>query len=273
MKQWVCMLSLTALLGGWSLPASCAEIPFTPEPPPDMVYVAAGVYTPLFQSESAGEQVTVQAFYLDRYPVTNARYLAFVQAQAQWRRSRVPRLFADVAYLYHWQGDAPPAAATAAWFQSPVTHVSWFAARAYCAWEQKRLPSSAEWEYAAQASETMPDGLQDAAYRQRLLEWYSRPAPAVPPPIGSSGPNYWGVYDMHGVVWEWVADFQSALLAGESGSAGNVDGDLFCGAGTTAVVSQQRTNYPALMRHAYRSSLRGTYTVPNLGFRCAKDAP
>jgi sulfatase modifying factor 1 len=180
---------------------------------------------------------------------------------------------ADAAYLQHWQGDIPPVEATAAWFQSPVTHVSWFAARAYCAWQQQRLPSVAEWEYVALASDSAADGLQDATYHARLLEWYTRPAPAVPPPIGSGGQNYWGVYDMHGVVWEWVADFQTALMAGEARSAGNVDRDLFCGAGTTGVTAQQRVNYPAFMRHAYRSSLRGTYTVPNLGFRCAQDAP
>ena len=272
-KLWACVLFLAALFGEWDVRASLAGISLTSAPPPGMVYIAAGVYMPLFQGGSAGAQVTVQAFYLDRYPVTNARYLAFVQAQAQWRRSHVPRLFADAAYLQHWQGDIPPAEVTAAWLQSPVTHVSWFAARAYCAWQQKRLPSSAAWEYAALASDSAPDGLQDAAYRERLLEWYTRPAPAVPPPVGSSGPNYWGVYDMHGVIWEWVADFQTALMAGESRSEGNIDRDLFCGAGTTGVTAQQRVNYPAFMRYAYRSSLRGTYTVPNLGFRCAKDMP
>jgi len=238
-----------------------------------MVYVAAGVYTPFFQDESASVHVLVEAFYLDRYPVTNARYLAFVQAQPEWRRSRVPHLFADATYLQHWQGDLPPVEATAAWFQSPVTNVSWFAARAYCAWQHRRLPSVAEWEYAALASESAADGLQDAAYRARLLEWYSRPAPAMPLPIGSGGQNYLGVYDMHGVVWEWVADFQATLMAGASHSAGHVDHDLSCGAGAVGVTAQQRSNYPAFMRYAYRSSLRATYTVPNLGFRCAQEAP
>jgi formylglycine-generating enzyme required for sulfatase activity len=123
-----------------------------------MASVAAGGYTPLFQDESAGTPVPVKAFYLDRYPVTNARYLAFVPAQPQWRRSRVPPLLADATYRQHWQGDVPPVEATAAWFQSPVTQVSWFAARAYCAWQHRRLPSMAEWESREILGVTPPSG-------------------------------------------------------------------------------------------------------------------
>ena len=51
------------------------------------------------------------------------------------------------------------------------------------------------------------------------------------------------------------------------------ESDRFCGFGAFAVSEQERVNYPAFMRDAYRSSLRGTYTLHNLGFRCAKDLP
>jgi formylglycine-generating enzyme required for sulfatase activity len=60
-----------------------------------MAYVLAGVYTPFVQNESAGVHVLVKEFYLDRYPITNARYLAFVQAQPEWRRSRDGRRIAQ----------------------------------------------------------------------------------------------------------------------------------------------------------------------------------
>jgi formylglycine-generating enzyme required for sulfatase activity len=97
------------------------------------------------------------------------------------------------------------------------------------------------------------------------------PNPTTPSPIGSGGKNYWGVYDLHGVVWEWVADFHTAMGTGESRGDGDLERQLFCGAGASGVTEQERVNYPAFMRAALRSSLQGHYTVPNVGFRCAKD--
>jgi sulfatase modifying factor 1 len=55
--------------------------------------------------------------------------------------------------------------------QRPATYVSRFAVRAYCRWQQKRLPSSTEWELVALASETAPNGRKDPGYQARLLEW------------------------------------------------------------------------------------------------------
>jgi formylglycine-generating enzyme required for sulfatase activity len=107
----------------------------------------------------------------------------------------------------------------------------------------------------------------------RLLEQYTRPALPLPPPVGSGGQNSWGVYDLHGVIWEWVADFQTALVTGESRGDGDLERHLFCGAGEAGTAPQERVNYPAFMRHAYRSSVRGTSTGAHLGFRCAKDHP
>jgi len=238
-----------------------------------MRFIVGGVYTPLFKAEGVEQATTVAPFYLDIYPVTNAQYMAFVQANLRWRRSQVSPLLADAAYLYHWQADSPLPEVDAAIAQRPVTYVSWFAARAYCRWQQKRLPSSAEWELVALASETAPDGRMDPGYQARLLEWYTLPDPAVPPLIGSGQKNYWGIYDLHGSIWEWVADFQAAFVTGAARGDKEAEGDRFCGFGAFAVSEQERVNYPAFMRYAYRSSLRGTYTLHNLGFRCAKDLP
>lgn len=241
------------------------------EPPPGMVALPASVYTPLYSDQTAA--LAVEAFYLDTYAVTRAQYLAFVQANPPWRRRHIPRLFAETAYLQSWPDDLPVDEASTTWGQSPVTQVSWFAARAYCKWQGKRLPTVAEWEYAAMASDTAPDGRQDAGYLARILAWYAQPTPDKLPAVGSTGRNYWGVYDLHGLVWEWTADFHTALVTGESRGDSNLERDLFCGAGVVGTSGQERVNYPAFMRYAYRSSLRGSYTVANLGFRCAKDTP
>jgi formylglycine-generating enzyme required for sulfatase activity len=238
--------------------------------PADMVTIASGSYTPLLQS-SKGEPIHVAAFYLDVYAVTNAQYLAFVTANPQWQRGHVPPLFADSLYLQHWQVDGEDSKLSEALWQRPVTNVPWFAAKAYCQWQHKRLPRMAEWEYVALASADVPDASTDPAYLRQVLAWYSVPNPAVPPLRGSGGKNFWGVYDMHGVVWEWVADFNTALVTGESRGDSALERNLYCGAGFAGVAEAQKVNYAAFMRYAYRSSLQGHYTVNNLGFRCAKD--
>ncbi|MFA5057787.1 MAG: SUMF1/EgtB/PvdO family nonheme iron enzyme, partial [Opitutaceae bacterium] len=84
---------------------------------------------------------------------------------------------------------------------------------------------------------------------------------------GSGRPNFYGARDLLDLVWEWVDDFNSAMVTGDSRGAGAAG--LFCGSGATG--SRDPSDYAAFMRTGYRSSLRANYTVPNLGFRCAQD--
>jgi formylglycine-generating enzyme required for sulfatase activity len=239
-----------------------------------MVAIPAGSYLPLYSPTGVpGTPVAVAAFRLDAYAVTNAQFLAFVRAQPRWQRSAVPRLFADARYLEHWSGDT--ALGETAPARSPVTHVSWFAARAYCAWRGARLPTTDEWEYAAAASERAPPGTErgsiaNAAFRERILQWYAQPVPAVPPPVGSIYRNLWGVYDLHGLVWEWTLDFNTALVTGESRQDSDLERKLYCGPGALGATDPE--DYAAFMRHGFRSSLRAEYTVSSLGFRCAAPA-
>ncbi|MBI3992545.1 MAG: formylglycine-generating enzyme family protein [Candidatus Lambdaproteobacteria bacterium] len=249
-----------------------------------MVAVPGGRDTPLYKpselnpargadavgADGAGAgAVEVPAFYLDRFAVTNADYLAFVAANSQWRRSNVAGLFADTGYLRAWENDllpgplAPP--------QSPVVHVSWFSARAYCKWRGARLPTTAQWELAAAASETSADARQDPAFLQRILNWYGQPAPELLSPVGSVYRNLWGVHDLHGLVWEWVLDFNSALVTGESRGDMGLERRLFCAAG--AIDAANADDYAAFMRFAFRSSLDARYTASSLGFRCALTGP
>ena len=234
--------------------------------PDGMVLVPAGTYQPLFKNEP---KVEVEPFYLDVYPVTNDEFLEFVRANPEWRRSNVKRLFADEHYLRYWAGDLDLGPDSEKIKNSPVTRVSWFAARAYCAWKEKRLPSLAEWEYVAAASETQPRGDAETNYLQRILRWYEKPTPATLPPVGSTFKNYFGVYDMHGLVWEWIADFNTALVTGESRADTGLDRSMFCGTGS--IGASNFRDYAAFMRYALRSSLKADYTLQNLGFRCAKD--
>jgi formylglycine-generating enzyme required for sulfatase activity len=228
-----------------------------------MVLVKGGTYIPLFRGSGEAKPGKVQSFLMDKYPVTNAEFLEFVKANPQWQRSSVKRIFADKSYLKHWEGDTKPGADIIP--QSPVTNVSWFAAKAYAEWCGKRLPTVAEWEYAASAGKTKPNAVNDRENINRILQWYSQRSSKLEK-VGSTDKNYWGVYDMFGLIWEWTYDFNSILITGDSRGDSNPAQTVFCGnnAGGDA------GNYPAFMRYGFRSSLKANYTVHNLGFRCVK---
>jgi formylglycine-generating enzyme required for sulfatase activity len=236
-------------------------------PPPGMALVPSGRYEPLFRGEKDPKEITVQAFLLDAAPVTNEEYREFLQANPKWRRSEVKRLFADANYLKSWADDLDFGAGNRS--NAPVVHVSWFAAKAYCAWKGKRLPTTVEWEYAAAASVSRPDGGKDPQFKQEILAWYGQPSVSNLPPVASRAKNFFGVHDLHGLVWEWVADFNTAMVTGDARGDTGLDRKLFCGSGSEG--TNDRENYPAYMRYAFRSSLKAAYTVHNLGFRGAKD--
>lgn len=210
--------------------------------------------------------MTLPAFRLDRRPVTNADFLQFVREHDQWRRDRVAPLFADAQYLAHWSG--PTELGVGARPAQPVTHVSWFAAKAYCESHGARLPTWYEWEYAAAADGTSPDARRDAAWRQRILAWYAKPSSQPLDDVGRAPANFYGVFDLNGLVWEWTVDYNALLVSNDSREQGGADRAKFCGEG--ALSTADRENYAVLMRIAFLSSLEANYTTANLGFRCAE---
>lgn len=234
-----------------------------------MVRIPAGSYTPLFVKDA--KSVEVAAFFLDSEPVTNGQFLKFVRANPKWRRSQAKELFSDPNYLRHWKGDLDLGPDAEELAKSPVTNVSWFAARAYLKTVGKRLPTMDEWELAACADETLADATADPEFHTRILEWYSSPNPEKFPTANSFTENYYGVRGLHGLVWEWVRDFNNATVTGESRGDTTLERGLFCAGG--ALNSGDPSNYAAFMRYAFRSSLAGNYTIANLGFRGAKSIP
>jgi formylglycine-generating enzyme required for sulfatase activity len=202
---------------------------------------------------------------MDAYPVTNAEYLAFVREHPEWRRSRVSRTLADEGYLKHWRADLDlgnPALA-----QTPVTNVSWFAAQAFARWRGERLPTVNEWEYAALAPLDWPVKAAGKERDKLILDWYSKPNPAQFPAVGTVDRNVYGVFDLFGSVWEWDADFNSIVIPNDP--RGGLDTRFFCGSGAFGTLDP--SDYATFMRFAMRNSLKASYTVENLGFRCVKD--
>lgn len=251
---------------GWVILLAASRLAAAGGSAESMVIIPAGTYEPLLRSVDDPENLAVPAFALDARPVTNAEFLEFVRTQPRWRRSMVGPLFADTGYLADWAGDLElgPQALP----DSPVVRVSWFAARAFAAAHGKRLPTTAEWERAAAAGFTQADGRNEPGFRAAALGWFAQPTPATLPAVGVGRPNVYGVHDLLTLVWEWVDDFNTALVTGESRADTGLERTQYCGAG--AIGARDLENYPAFMRAGMRSSLRASYVVPNLGFRCAR---
>lgn len=237
---------------------SCQSLPAQRTAP-----IPAGEYVPFFDPEK--KSVMVKSFELDVYPVTQGQFLSFVRENPEWRRSRVKSIFADPEYLKNWKSDLEVSLEN-----SPVTYVSWFAAKAYCESKNQRLPTTDEWEYVGQASEIRADASSETENKARILEWYGKPIPDDLPDTGATYKNFFGVFDMHGLIWEWVFDFNAIPKSDGRASSVNLPQNLFCAGGVG--FSGDPANYATFMRYAFRSSLKGTYTVKGLGFRCAQNS-
>ncbi len=231
----------------------------------DGVAIQAGSYEPLYPVDPAVPRTFVSSFILDATPVTRADFSAFVAENERWQRERVPAVLADPGYLASWSGPTEPPAP----LDTPVTEVSWFAARAYCEWRGARLPTEDEWEYVSRASEDSLDASKDDAWLARTLAWYGSPRTAGSGRVGQHAPNAHGVHDMHGLVWEWVEDFNNTLFGTDVREGGDAETLRFCGSGTLSATDV--SDYATFMRIAYRSSLQGKYTTRGMGFRCAAD--
>jgi formylglycine-generating enzyme required for sulfatase activity len=229
--------------------------------------VGPGKIRLLYDGAAGAAPAAVAAFQLMVRPVTNQEFLEFVTNHPRWQRGTAPALFADAGYLSHWEG--PLELGKNARPNQPVVRVSWFAGKAFCQTYGMRLPNEAEWELAAAADSSKRDARQDSAFRERILKWYSRPLTQLPDvPAGPA--NVWGIKDLHGVVWEWVYDFNNNVVRGDSRDRRDGDTAEFCGA--TSLNANDTSDYPSFMRYAFRSSLSGSSTAGSLGFRCAADA-
>ncbi len=161
-----------------------------------------------------GREFRMEAFLIDRHPVTNARFKEFL-VQTRY----VP---ADtVNFLKHWQGGTYPAGQA----DFPVVYVSYEDARAYAKWAQKRLPTEVEWQYAAQTPDLRDwpwGGKPGAIYREeeKVTETLTRftikgldpafcnPGNGTPDPVGAhpKGANPYGLQDLVGSVWQMTND-------------------------------------------------------------------
>jgi gamma-glutamyl hercynylcysteine S-oxide synthase len=199
--------------------------------------------------------IDIPAFYIDKFPVTNEQFKAFLDAT----KYHPPD---DYNFLKDWKDGTYPQG----WARKPVTWVSLEDARAYAAWAGKRLPHEWEWQYAAQGT----DG--------RAYPWGAAPdESAIPAPVKGhdltgpddvdahpKGASPFGVMDLVGNVWQWTDEFQD-----EHTRAAVVRGDSYYQPQGSMWYFPRN---PTLDVHGkYLLMCPGKDRAGTLGFRCVKD--
>ncbi|MCE2402781.1 SUMF1/EgtB/PvdO family nonheme iron enzyme [Candidatus Poribacteria bacterium] len=153
--------------------------------------------------EQSGHTVYLDAFYMDKYEVTNAEYKKFVDANSEWQKDRIDSKFHDGNYLANWDGNTYPSDKA----DHPVVSVSWYGAAAYAKWVEKRLPTEAEWEKAARGGvegQKYPWGnsIDDSKANYSLNVGHT----GNTKPVGDYPSNGYDLYDIVGNVLEWCLD-------------------------------------------------------------------
>jgi len=205
--------------------------------------------------------VEISSFHLDRTVVTNRQYAEFLRENPAWRKDTISREMADGDYLNLWDGIQYPEELG----DHSVINVSWFAAAAYANWKGQRLPSEAEWEYAAggprhckwSLAKEFDPSLYAFNYREDPIGFRVASYPA----------NGYGLFEMSGGVWEWTQDFYEV--------------DYYVRAADKDPVNLIETNWKALrggsclfddpnyLRCAVRGSNKPNACHEDYGFRCA----
>ncbi len=172
----------------------------------DMVLIPAGEFqmggndNDAENDEKPRHTVYIDAFYIDKYEVTNAQYKKFIDANPQWRKDRILRKYHDGDYLKHWDENNYPHGKG----DHPIVYVSWYAAMAYAQWEGKRLPIEAEWEKAARGDRFGGNYAWGDSLDANKANYGGKIGDTTP--VGTYDMNGYGLYDMTGNVWEWCLD-------------------------------------------------------------------
>jgi formylglycine-generating enzyme required for sulfatase activity len=155
----------------------------------------------------------------------------------------------------------------------PVEQVSWDEAQEFVkklsekTGKLYRLPSEAEWEYAARAGSQTYYSFADNAGELNAFAWFNNNADRQTHPVGEKSPNAFGLYDMHGNVWEWVQDKQNESYVGAPS-----DGSAWAtGTNERVLRGGSWSNYPQHLRSAVRNRAVSGVRYSDFGFRVAKD--
>ena len=224
-----------------------------------------------FDDEHPVHTVFLDDFYIDQYPVTNAQYKAFLDANPQWSKHEIPKKYCDVDYLKHWRWNSFPSREA----DYPVINVSWYAAMAYAQWQGKRLPTEAEWEKAARGGligKQYPYG-NSLDPTQANYDWNE----GHTTPVSKYPSNGYDLYDMCGNVWEWCLDKYEKYYYRNSPSRNPIAGEdtiewldsNYLEIESNRVLRGGSWRIPALLvRTAKRNAESPWFSLNVIGFRC-----
>jgi formylglycine-generating enzyme required for sulfatase activity len=228
----------------------------------EMVFLPAGTSqlgTPATETgRDADESVHTIALdtgiWMDVTEVTNSAYRRFILSRPEWQKANIPPSMHSGTYLRNWNGNEFPAGEG----DNPVVFVSWPAARAYAAWAGKRLPTEAEWEFAARAGTTSTYWWGGAFDRTRV------------PGAKDSSPaaqrtNPWGLRDLLGGVWEWTSSMYRPYPYNRMDGREDPNGK-----DPRVMRGGSRENNENFVRSGNRSFEQPTSTSELLGFRCVR---
>ena len=222
----------------------------------------------VFFDEMPRRQVEVRPFRLDVTLVSKARYRDFLQVHHAWQKDSLVAREHNGRYLQDWTGLAFPEGEA----ERPVVHVTWHAARAFCAWEGRRLPTEAEWEWAARGGLVDPEFPWGNAMPDATRANWSGARLGRASDVRAFPPNGYGLYDMAGNAWQFLEDAWSvgaregrvppAPAVRPSGDEASSERRVIRGGSFEAGVVNLRVRY--------RDSHPAVGAGKHVGFRCAR---
>jgi formylglycine-generating enzyme required for sulfatase activity len=214
-----------------------------------------------------------EGFYIGRHEVTRVQFAAFVQATGHKTVAEsdgLATVWTAAEGYFEKDGASWKAPGFPQTGEHPVVCVSWMDAKAFCTWlGQKtgktcRLPTEAQWEYACRAGSTGKWCFGDNEGGLTEYAWYEGNSNDRTHPVGRKNPNSWGLYDMHGNVWEWCEDWYAGEYyrhsPREDPTGPAIGRDRVLRGGTWCGESDE-------CRSAYRDGYAPTETFADTGFR------
>jgi formylglycine-generating enzyme required for sulfatase activity len=229
--------------------------------------------------ESPQHEVTIDTFYMDQFEVSVAQYAAFLntlgnyadacqEVDCAWPRE----LIGYTSYLLEsGEEDDKTYEAMEGFENYPINHVSWYGADSYCRAVGARLPTEAEWEYAARGVDGREYPWGNEAPNQTRAVYFSnsysdlKPVDALP-----DGASPFGIYGLAGSMWEWVSDWYDPLYYTES-PAENPQGPEEGEGKVVRGGAWPNNNQDDRIRAANRNWREIIFFSPDLGFRCGYD--
>jgi formylglycine-generating enzyme required for sulfatase activity len=217
--------------------------------------------------EKPAHRVSLDDFAISRYEITNAQYAAFlnqndIDRDGRDRRTALIHIGNSFCQIEHEDGRFKPVPGKA---DHPVVEVTWNGAQAFCQWAGGRLPTEAEWEYAARGGPKARPTRFSGSNQVDSVAWYDRNARGHTHPVGSKQPNELGLYDMSGNVWEWCFDWYDEYPArSRHNPTGPERGE------NVVVRGGSWLYYGSFCRVSNRGSSAPDYAFNNYGFRLVR---